>query len=328
MTEYKLPDPRKWTGKVSGLLLLGGVGLAVYYFLLPILLTIVWGTIELAIAAVIAFVLFTILSSPKFWKRLNMIIGALGEMMFKWFVEMNPFTIMEMQVDKSAEDRADLKRQIEKMKGEEDKLKQSLVVEKENLQLAAKKMQLCKEKIGKNPDDFELPLQLESSSNDWNNSNDYIQKVEPVHKDIVTLVTILDKSYRKSGYALNDAKNTIRKMRATHEAVTTGSSAMKKALRAFTGDDDMNKAADMALEALKKDISAKVGAIKNSIELTTGLMNERDLNDAAKVTLALEKAETIDATFEVLSSVTTNPELQRIPSKALSGNKWIDTLKK
>lgn len=314
MAEFKLPDPKKTYGKVTGMLLLGGFGLAFYYFLLPILLTIVWGTVQLVVGFVVLLFLLYILLNPTFWKRCKIILDALGEMIFSKFVEMNPFVIMELQIDKSDEDRKQLQIQCEKLKGQEAKLRQSLNEEKEALELAAKKIELLKPRIASNPSDFEAPMQLESATNDWSNSNDYITKVLPVHSDIVQLIIILDKAYVKSGYALKDARNTIKKQRATYEAVTTGDQAMKKALRAFTGDPELNKAGDIALEALKKDISNKVGAIKNSIKLTTEIMNERDLNDAAKISLAVQKAQQIDASFEVVSTTINNPEVVKLPA--------------
>lgn len=290
MTEFKLPDPKKTSGKVLGFGLLVGLGLVAYKFILPFLLSIVWGTVELAIGAVVAAVLLYILTNPTFWKRLRIILDSLGELLFKGFIEMNPFTIMELQLSKTQKDIDDLAEQAEKLKAQQDRLNQELSAEQRNLQLANEKINILKRK----PQDDETSLQLESATNDWSNSNDFIEKVTPIRDNITKLITFVDKAYRKAGYALKDAQNTIKQQRRTYEAVTAGSNAMKKALRAFTGDPEMNKAGTIALEALKKDISAKVGVIQNSIQLTSRLMNERDLNDAAKVSLAVEKAEAID----------------------------------
>jgi hypothetical protein len=294
MAEFKLPDPKKTSGKVLGLLVLAGLGLLTYAFILPFLLTVVWGTIQLAIGALVLAVLGYILTNPRFWKRLRIILDTFGEMLFKGFVEMNPFNILELQLKKAEEDREQLKVQGEKLKGQQNKLETSLIEEEKARALAAEKMNLLKVRSEQNPQDFEIPLQLESATNDWTNSNDYIEKVSPICLDITKLTEIVDKAYRKSGYALKDARNTVIKQRATYDAVTTGSNAMKKALLAFSGDPEMNRAGAIALEALKKDISNKVGIIKNSIQLTNQLMNERDLNDAAKVSMAVKKAQELD----------------------------------
>lgn len=329
MSEFKLPDPKKNAGRFLGICAAGGIGLAVYYYLLPFLNTIVWGSVELIIGCAILGVLGFILLNPTFWKRTRIILEALGELLFKWVIEMNPFAIMELQVSKAEKDREELKRQAEKLKAQEDKLRVSLEEEKEALQLAQEKIHTCKNRVAQHPQDYQAPLELESVTNDFNNSMSYIQNVTPIYQDVVKLVLFADKAYTKSEYALKDARNTIRKQRATYDAVTAGSSAMKKALRAFTGDPEINKAAATALEALKRDISNKVGVIKNSIQLTSQIMNERDLNDAAKVSLAVKKAEalSIDASFEVVTSTLGNPNLQRIPETVYSKNKYLDQLK-
>jgi hypothetical protein len=294
MAEFKLPDPKKNAGRVLGVGLLAGIGFLAYAYLLPFLLTVVWGTVSLGIAALCIGVLGFILFSPKFWKRLGIILETFGEILFKGFVEMNPFTIMQMQIDRSKQDREDLKIQAEKLKGQEDRLKTSLLDEQRSLNLSAEKIELVKKRISNNPNDMEAPMELESATNDWTNSKDYIEKVSPICNDITKLVSFVDRAYIKSGYALKDAEKTIQTQRRTYEAVTTGSNAMKKALRAFTGDPEMNKAGTIALEALRKDISQKIGTIKNSIQLTNQIMNEKDLNDAAKVSLAVKQAEQLN----------------------------------
>lgn len=327
MADFKLPDPKGVSGKVLGVglaLLLGFLG---YTLLLPWLLTVVWGTVQLAIGIVAVTILGYILTSGKFWKRTKIILDTLGEIAFGWFINMNPFTIMEMQLDRSEQDREQLKRQAEKLKAQEDKLKSSLQTENETMQMAIEKISICKQQLKKNPQDDETKYALESATTDFTNSKDFIDKVSPVAGDISRLVTFVDKAYRKSGYALKNARNTVAKQRATYEAVTAGNSAMKRALRAFTGDPEMNRAGAKALEALKSDIAQKVGAIRNSIQLTSQIMNEQDLEDAAKVNLAANQVEklNIDSTFDYVQSV----ELPgKIPANiGNKPNKYLDELK-
>ena len=325
MADFKLPDPKKTSGRVMGLGFLAALGLVVWYYLVPFLATMAWNTVSLIIACIVAGILGMILLSPKFWKRMNIIMQTLGSIIFGWFVEMNPFTILELQLDKSDEDRQELFRQAGKLKAQQAKLEEQLQVEKQTMELSAKKMELCKQSLQRNPNDEQLGYDLESASTDYVNSKDFIDKVAPIAGDISRLVTYADKAYRKSGYSLKNAKSTLQKQRAAYEAVTAGQSAMTKALRAFTGDPEMNKAADIALAKLKTDIAEKIGTIKNCIAETSKIMNERDLNDAAKIALAAENMEKlkIDEKFDyvtVIESTGSMPVSQK--------NKWLDTLKK
>lgn len=325
MADFKLPDPKKTSGKILGVALLGVLGLITYSYLLPWLLTIVWGTVELAIGVVAAGLLLAIITSKKFWRRCSIILSALGELAFGWFIEMNPFGILEAQLSQSEEDRQELKKQCEKLKAQDEKLSTQLATENDAMKLAAQKVELCKQKLHTTPTDEEVSYQLEAAGNDFTNSKDFIDKVGPIAGDIKRLVTFADKAYRKSGYALQNARNTLTKQRATFDAVTTGSNAMKKALRAFTGDPEMNKAGAIALDKLREDIAQKVGVIKNSIQLTSQIMNERDLNDAAKVSLAADQVEqlNIDSTFDYVAQISDNG---KIPVAVVSGNKWLNKL--
>ena len=327
MAEFKLPDPKKTSGSILGFGLIAAVGLAAYYYLLPFLLTIVWGTAELIAGIGISSVLLYIITNKKFWKRGKMILDALGSILFGWFIEMNPFTILQMQLDKSEDDRQELFKQAGKLKAQESKLKEQLERENEIMRLSAKKMEICRKSIKENPMDEQLTFDLESASTDYINSKDFIDKVSPIASDISRLVTFADKAYRKSGYALQNAKSTLTKQRATYEAVTAGQNAMTKALRAFTGDPEMNRASEIALAKLKTDIADKIGTIKNCIAETSRVMNERDLNDAAKVSLAAENVEklNIDATFDYVAQ---NEISGNIPANINVKNKWLETLKK
>lgn len=325
MADFQLPDPKKTSGKVLGIGLLAAAGLAFYAYILPWLLTIVWGTAELIAGAIVTGILLAIVTSKKFWRRCNIILSALGELAFGWFINMNPFSILMAQVSSKEKDREDLFEQCKKLKAQDDKLTTQLEEENSAMQLAVKKIQMCKEKLASNPTDEDTAYQLESASNDFTNSKDFIDKVGPIQRDIKRLVVFADKAYRKSGFALQNAKNTITKQRAAYDAVTTGSNAMKKALRAFTGNPEMNKAADMALAKLRDDISQKIGAITQCIQATSVAMNERDLNDAAKVALAADKAETIDInTFDYVAAL---PDSNRM-AVPVTANKWLNQLNK
>lgn len=293
-TNFKLPDPKDKAGKVLGFGLLIALGLGVYYYLLPILLKIVWGTTELIVGIIVASVLGYIVTSKKFWKRGRMILDALGEMLFKGFVEMNPFTILEMQIDKKEKDREDLKKYGGSLRGQEQALKAQLSEQDEVMEQAKNEMSICNRKLVLNPADEDIAMMLETSTTNFTNAKEFIDKVSPVYSNVQTLVTFADKAYRKSGNALTNLRSTIRMQRAAYDAVTVGQSAMSKALKAFSGDPDMNKAADIAKNKLRVDVANKLGTISNCIKLTSQFMNERDLSDAAKVQRAVEQASTLN----------------------------------
>lgn len=329
MADFKLPDPKKTSGKVVGIGLLVALGLLGYYYLLPFLLTIVWGTVELAIGVAVASVLLFILTSKKFWKRSRIILEALGEIMFKGFVEMNPFTILTMSLDKAEEERTELLNQNKLLQGQEAKLYTQLQEQRDMMRVSAEEVRICQDKLRKNPEDEDAALQLETSTTNFNNSKDFVDTVAPIHLDIKKLVAFTEKAYRKSGNSLKNAKNTVLMQKAKYDAVTAGKSALTKAWRAFTGDPEMNKAAGIALAKLQTDIANKVGAIRTTLKATSDIMNERDLRDAAKVSIAAQTVEqlNIDETFDYIPSVEQLTGGSAVPVAEPTKNKYLDYLK-
>jgi len=325
MSNFNLPDPKKGAGNILKWALFGIAGIAVAYYVVPILATIAWSMASLLIAGAIVVILSMILFSKKFWQRLDIIMQALGSMLFGWFIEMNPFTILELQLDQSEKDRQELFKQAGKLKAQEAGLSDQLEAESQKMKLAAKKVEMCKEKITRNPLDEDAGYNLEASTVEFTNSKDFIDKVGPVRGDIARLVIFADKAYKKSGYALANAKSTVRSQRAAYDAVSAGQNAMSKALRAFTGSPEMNKAGEIALAKLKSDIADKIGTIKNCIAETSKLMNERDLNDAAKVSLAAENMAklNIDNKFDYVAEVTQSGQI----ATPVLQNQWLNTPK-
>jgi hypothetical protein len=325
MSEFKLPDPKKNSGRILGIGLLAAAGLAVWNYLVPFLVAMAWNTVSLIAAIAIGAVMLMILTSKTFWRRMDIILQALGNLLFGWFVEMNPFNILEVQLQNSEKDRNELLEQKKKLEGQEVSLKQQLDEQDRIMQTAAKKMELCKDRLRANPTDEDMGFQLEAASNEYVNSKDFIEKVAPIRNDIARLVKFADKAYKKSGYALQNARSTLQTQRAAYKAVTAGQNAMTRALKAFSGDPEMNNAADIALRKLKEDIADKIGTIKTCIAETSAIMNTRDLNDAAKVALAADNVEqlNIDQKFDYSATLLDAGHIQNPV-----GNKWLQTLNK
>jgi len=190
-----------------------------------------------------------------------------------------------------------------------------------------------RERLAKNPDNFDSQLQLQTSSTNFSNAKDFIDQVKPLLNDITKLVDFTDKAYKKSGVELLNAKNTIKIRKATYDAVTTGSMAMKKAMGAFFGNSNLNNDADKALEVLRNDVAQKIGSIKSAISITNDVMNQNDLRDAAKVSLAAETALKFenDANFDYPSATGTSQSSLKIDAGQIStspDNKYLDFLKK
>ncbi len=105
-----------------------------------------------------------------------------------------------------------------------------------------------------------------------------------------------------------------------------------KAMKAFTGNTDLNSDADKAIQKIRQDVANKIGGIKSAIQITSQAMNAQDLKDAAKVSIAAQTATQLDVdrTFNYSDSIQSSAgKIDDVTSNEDGGkNKYLDYLKK
>lgn len=331
-SSFELPkwDAKKTWGIIMMVVILGGLGLLFYMYILPFLLSVVWGTIQLVVGIAIAIVLLMILTNPKFWRGIRYFSEAVAQGTLGWAIEMNPWNILNLQVEEAEKDRDQLRIHGEKLKAQESSLQLQLEENERNLRQAQEEVKICQARLQKNPDDFDTQLALETSATNFNNAKDFIDAVKPVANDVKNLVIFADKAYRKSGVALLNSKNTIKIQKAKYDAVTTASATMGKAMKAFTGNTELNTDADTAIQKIRQDVANKIGGIKSAIQITSQAMNAQDLKDAAKVSIAAQTATQLDVdnTFNYSDTVQTSAGKLNVNADDGGKNKYLDYLKK
>ncbi|HEX8357439.1 MAG TPA: hypothetical protein VF610_08515 [Segetibacter sp.] len=333
-TDFALPkgDAKKTWGTIMTFVILGGLALLFYIYILPFLLSVVWGTVQLIIGIAVAIVLLMILTNPKFWRGIRYFSEAIAQGTLGWAIEMNPWNILNLQIEEAEKDREQLRIHGEKLKAQETSLQLQLEENEKNLRQAQEEVKICQARLQKNPDDFDTQLALETSATNFNNAKDFIDAVKPVSNDVKNLVVFADKAYRKSGVALLNSKNTVKIQRAKYDAVTTASATMGKAMKAFTGNTDLNNDADTAIQKIRQDVANKIGGIKSAIQITSEAMNAQDLKDAAKVSIAAKTATQLDVdrTFNYADSIQSSAtQIGNVAgSKDGGNNKYFDVFKK
>jgi hypothetical protein len=333
-TDFNLPkgDAKKTWGTIMTVGIFAVLAVLFYIYILPFLLTIVWGTVQLIVGIAVTILLLMILTNKKFWRGLRYFSEAIAQGTLGWAIEMNPWNILNLQVEEAEKDREQLRIHGEKLKAQQSSLQLQLEENERNLRQAQAEVKICQARLQKNPDDFDTQLALETSATNFNNAKDFIDAVKPVANDVVKLVDFADKAYRKSGVALLNSKNTIKIQRAKYDAVTTASATMGKAMKAFTGNADLNTDADTAIQKIREDVAGKIGGIKSAIQITSQAMNAQDLKDAAKVSIAAQTATRLDVdrTFNYTDSIQASAsKIDNIQQGKDGGkNKYLDYLNK
>ena len=164
--------------------------------------------------------------------------------------------------------------------------KVSELVEKLNekdkeLQLNVRKVKILQQEGGTN-------RQVSLYTNNVMRCREYIDNVTPIAGDLNKLIQFADAAYEESGIMLEDARLDLEAKKDLYYSVTTGLSAVNSAMKAFRGDEELNKDAEKALALLKIRIGEKIGHIKSAIDVTSRFMDDQVLEDKAKSAEAVE----------------------------------------
>lgn len=295
-TSFTLPkwDAKKKSSTFIGLILLAAVGLVVYSYVLPWLLGIVWGTIELVVGGCILAFILAIVTNKKFWRGMHYLTEGIARYSLGLVIELNPFEILLEQVEAGEKNREDLKKQGDKLRAQQQSLAMQVDDNDKIMHQSAGEIKVAQQILTKDPENFQTQLDLQTSTTNFTNAKDFIDQVKPLLTQISKMADFTDKAYRKSGVELQNARSTIKIKKAQFDAVTTGSAAMASAMKAFFGDGALNQDADQALDALRMDVARKLGTIKSAIDVTSGVMSHNDLRDAAKMNVALDAVDKFD----------------------------------
>jgi hypothetical protein len=290
-TQMKTPgwfsEPKNVATTVIGLALAGTAGYAFLTYVLPWLVTVTWDLVNLVIAGVALSFLLMIVTNRKFWRALKYFAAFIANYTIGLAIELNPFAILETKIEEGYKDRQTLYKQSAKLKGKHSELVEKLKEREKDLQLNVQKVRILKAE-GNNT------RQTDLYANNVVRCKDYIDNVTPIVGDLDKLIRFADMAYEESGIMLEDAKLDLEAKKDLYYSVTTGLSAVTSAMKAFKGDDELNRDAEKALAVLKVQIGEKIGHIRSAIDVTSRFMDDKVLEDKAKSAQAVGLIERFD----------------------------------
>jgi hypothetical protein len=274
-------EPKNIATTVVGLALFGGLAYGFLNYVLPWLVTVTWNLVNLVIGGVIAGFLLLLVTNRKFWRALRYFSEFIANYTIGIAIELNPFNILEMKIDQGYKDRKVLHEQGARLKGKKSELVDKLTEKEKELQLNIQKVKILQSE-GQNK------RQIDLCANNVLRCREYIDNVTPIVGDLDKLIRFSDAAYEESGIMLEDAKLDLEAKKDLYYSVTTGLSAVTSAMKAFKGDDELNRDAEKALSILKVQIGEKIGHIKSAIDVTSRFMDDKVLEDKAKSAQAIE----------------------------------------
>jgi hypothetical protein len=274
-------EPKNLATTIIGLSFFAGLTYGFLTYVLPWLVTVTWNLVNLIIGGTILGLLLMIVTNKKFWRALKYFSEFIANYTIGMAIELNPFNILEAKIEHGYRDRHTLYQQGAKLKGKQSELMDKLSDKEKELKLNAQKVKIIQSEGGNT-------RQLDLYANNVLRCREYIDNVTPIVGDLNKLVKFTDMAYEESGIMLEDAKLDLDAKKDLYNSVTTGLSAVSSAMKAFKGDDDLNRDAEKALAILKERIGEKIGHIKSAIDVTSRFMDDQVLEDKAKSAQAIE----------------------------------------
>lgn len=274
-------EPKNIATAIIGISLFAGLTYGFVTFILPWLIHVTWSLINLIIGGVILGFILMIITNKKFWRALKYFSEFIANYTIGVAIELNPFNILKAKIEQGYEDRETLYKQAARLKGKQSELSEKLTTKEKELQLNVQKVKILQQEKGNN-------RQIDLYANNVLRCREYIDNVTPIVGDLNKLIAFADMAYEESGIMLEDAKLDLEAKKDLYYSVTTGLSAVTSAMKAFKGDDDLNRDAEQALAILKETIGEKIGHIKSAIDVTQRFMDDKVLEDKAKSAQAVE----------------------------------------
>ncbi|WP_153800076.1 hypothetical protein [Foetidibacter luteolus] len=274
-------EPKNIATAIIALSLFAGLTYAFVTFVLPFLITVTWSLVNLIIGGVVLGFILMLITNRKFWRAIKYFSEFIANYSIGIAIELNPFNILQAKIEQGYEDRNTLLKQAVKLKGKQSELTDKLSEKEKELQLNIQKVKILQQEKGNN-------RQVDLYANNVLRCREYIDNVTPIVGDLNKLISFADMAYEESGIMLEDAKLDLEAKKDLYYSVTTGLSAVSSAMKAFKGDDELNRDAEQALAILKVKIGEKIGHIKSAIDVTQRFMDDKVLEDKAKSAQAIE----------------------------------------
>lgn len=257
-------------GVAGGLFLVAGIGAAAY-FLLPILATIVWQGVNLAIGlGVLAAITYMVLD-PK----MRNLVWYMYKSVMRWitgiFVNIDPIGVLKSYIEDLQDSLSKMSTQIARLKGQMYKLnemiKQNQRDIQNNLGLASKAKETGKDSI------------MVLKSRKAGRLQDSNMKLEDVYKRMEVLYRVLIKMYENSEIMLEDLKDQVVVKEQEYKAIKASHSAISSAMDILSGNSSKKYMYDMALEAMAEDVGQKVGEMERFMDMSKNVMESIDLQN-------------------------------------------------
>ncbi len=255
-------------GTIAGLGILGVIG----YYVLPILTSIVWNTVNFGIALLCLGVFLYCITHRKLRLSFFYFYEILMKKLVGVVIELDPFIIAEDYINDMQEEREKLYKQATDVDAQKEKIHAKIREKESEINKLMSKAQVAKEK--------NMMPELGNATRQIGRLNEYIKQLSPIHDNLSRIGDYLTKIHKNSAYLIEDAKNELELKKDLYKSVTSGNRALTSALKIFKGDPEKKLLVEQSMEFLKEDIASKLANMKKAISYSSDFMKSIDLENA------------------------------------------------
>ena len=299
-------------GIVMGL----GIVAVIGYYVLPILSSIVWNTLNFGIA----LVCLTVFLYAVTHRRLRLSLFYFYEILMKKLVgvviELDPFIIAEDYLGDMEEQREKLYKQSSEVDGQKEKINLKIKEKKDEIGKLMTKAQVAK--------DRNMLPELGNATRQIGRLNEYVAQLTPIYDNLSRIGDYLTKIHKNSAYLIEDAKNELELKKDLYKSVTSGNQALSSALKIFKGDPEKKLLVEQSMEFLKEDIAGKLANMKKAISYSADFMQSIDLDNATYEKEGLKLLDSVnpDSGYKLKESASQNSS-----APSTSSNSYNDLLR-
>jgi hypothetical protein len=269
-------------GIFMGVALLGLIG----YYVLPILTSIVWNTVNFGIALTCLAIFLYVITHRKLRLSLFYFYEILMKKLVGVVIELDPFIIAEDYLQDMEEQREKLYKQSIEVDAQKEKIDLKINEKKDEINKLMSKAHVAKEK--------NMMPELGNATRQIGRLNEYIAQLTPIRDNLFRIGDYLTKIHKNSAYMIEDAKNELELKKDLYKSVTSGNQALSSALKIFKGDPEKKLLVEQSMEYLKEDIAGKLANMKKAIGYSSDFMRSIDLDNATYEKEGLKLLESVN----------------------------------
>jgi phage shock protein A len=254
--------------------IIAGIGIMVIvgYFLLPILTTVAWNTLNFGIALVCLGAFLYVVTHRKLRLSFFYFYESLMKKLVGLVIQMDPFVIADNYIENMEQEREKLYSQSVEVDTQKEKIEMNIREKQIEINKLMMRAQTAKEK--------DMMPELSNATRQIGRLNEYINQLTPIRENLNKIGDHLTTIHKNSAYIIEDARNELELKKDLYKSVTSGNRALNSAMKIFNGDPEKKLLVEQSMEALKEDIAYKLANMKKALSYSTDFMRSIDLDNA------------------------------------------------